>query len=121
MKGETSNFKRRNKNPSKLDVFKRIIDHEIASGYADRAVIGGLDRFILKWSKELSISIGDSVGYSILTVDERKAWISEICKRFSQKTQTKNKIKKKTVANPNGLLKLKSPITKLKIAGDSKI
>lgn len=117
MKGETSNFKRRNKNTSKLDVFKRIIDHEIASGYADRAVIGGLDRFILKWSKELSISIGDSVGYSILTVDERKAWISEICKRFSQKTQTKNKIKKKTVANPNGLLKLKSPITKLKIAG----
>ena len=57
MKVVSSSSERPNRNPSKVEVLKRIIDQEIASGYEDRAVIGGIDNFIRKWSSDISLLI----------------------------------------------------------------
>ena len=82
----SSSSERPNRNPSKVEVLKRIIDQEIASGYEDRAVIGGIDNFIRKWSSELDPIIGQISTYSVLSHEERKTWINEIGRHFKSKS-----------------------------------
>jgi len=113
----SSSSERPNRNPSKVEVLKRIIDQEIASGYEDRAVIGGIDNFVRKWSSELNPIIGQTSAYSVLSHEERKTWINELGRRFKAKSGNRRSIKQRTSKSSTGDLKLLSPISRLKIAG----
>ena len=117
MKVVSSSSERPNRNTSKVEIFKRIIDQEIASGYEDRAVIGGIDNFIRKWSTELVPMMGEMSGYSVLSYEERKNWVNEVVERFKTKTENSLNLKKQTIAPLDSDLKLPSPISRLKIAG----
>ena len=117
MKAASSPSQRPNKNTSKAEVLKRIIDQEIASGYEDRAVIGGIDNFIRKWSSELNPVIGEIPAYSTLSYEDRKTWISEVVQRFSTKSGARKNIKRPTARSSTVDLKLLSPVSRLKIAG----
>ena len=117
MKAASSPSQRPNKNTSKAEVLKRIIDQEIASGYEDRAVIGGIDNFIRKWSSELNPVIGEIPAYSALSYEDRKTWISEVVQRFNTKSGARKNIKRPTATSSTVDLKLLSPISRLKIAG----
>ena len=113
----SSSSERPNRNPSKVEVLKRIIDQEIASGYEDRAVIGGIDNFIRKWSSELDPIIGQISTYSVLSHEERKTWINEIGRHFKSKSGNRKSIKQRTSKSCTSDLKLLSPISRLRIAG----
>ena len=60
MKVVSSSSERPNRNTSKVEILKRIIDQEIASGYEDRAVIGGIDNFIRRWENRQSNTTVDN-------------------------------------------------------------
>ena len=65
-----------------LDSFRKILELEQSKGYQDTAVIGGLDRFLERRSRELVALTGESeagdllsMSYNQLTVAERQEWV----------------------------------------------
>ena len=67
-----------------LTVLRKILAKEGEEGYEDRAVIGGLDRFLSRHAEELRSSLGEIRPYSVLTRAERSDWASEILGRISE-------------------------------------
>ena len=65
-----------------LAAFRRILTLEREQGYADRAVIGGLDGFLDRWSSQLSAIIGDPPKYSSLPREERGRWVTGVLDRL---------------------------------------
>ncbi len=77
--------------PFDVAPLRRVLDLEEKKGYQDKAVIGGLDRFLANWKikaqealtsprrlgrfKELHL---DEPGYAALSPDERKKWIAGV-------------------------------------------
>ncbi|MFH1003237.1 MAG: ATP-dependent DNA helicase RecG, partial [Chloroflexota bacterium] len=72
-----------------IEPLRRILELEIKKGYPDSAVIGGLDRFLARWSKQNRELIGDpqqlkhflsltSTSYAALTREERRAWVARV-------------------------------------------
>ena len=59
---------------SKLESLGRILRQEKASGFQDSAVIGGLDRFLQRWAKELKPALGGFDSYFELTPLGREKW-----------------------------------------------
>ena len=57
-----------------LTVLRKILAKEDEGGYEDRAVIGGLDRFLGRHADELRSSLGEIRPYSVLTSAERRSW-----------------------------------------------
>ncbi len=57
-----------------LDLLRKILEQEKADGYPDRAVIGGLDRFLQRWADELKSALGEFSSYSVLTPIQREPW-----------------------------------------------
>ena len=66
-----------------LMVLRKILAKEEEDGYEDRAVIGGLDRFLSRHAEELRSSLGEVSPYSVLTPAERRSWASETLGRIS--------------------------------------
>ena len=62
---------------TKIDSLARILQQEEEGGYRDSTVIGGLDRFLLRWDSELKPVLGDITSYSILTPPQREFWAKE--------------------------------------------
>lgn len=69
----------------------RILELEEKRGYQDKAVSGGLDRFLIRWKVKAQESITtphdlrrfkelhmDNPGYAALSPDERKKWVAEV-------------------------------------------
>ena len=67
-----------------LTVLSRILAGEKENGYGDRAVFGGLDRFLDHNSGELRSRLGDLRPYSPLTPPERRRWAEEIAGRLAE-------------------------------------
>ena len=65
-----------------LAVLRKILAKEEEDGYEDRAVIGGLDRFLSRHAEELRSSLGEVSPYSVLTPAERRSWASETLGRI---------------------------------------
>ena len=68
-----------------IEKLKRIIELEEKKGYQDKAVLGGLDRFLKNWLSLYGGSVKDprllrllSSGYSSLDIPMRVAWIREV-------------------------------------------
>ena len=71
--------------------FRQILELEFKKGYPDSAVIGGIDRFLNKWSSQFQGSISDPKllkrlsmicppvpGYASMTKPQRKEWAKNI-------------------------------------------
>ena len=65
-----------------VTVLRKILAKEEEDGYEDRAVIGGLDRFLSRHAEELRSSLGEIGPYSVLTPAERRSWASETLGRI---------------------------------------
>ncbi|MFC1893192.1 ATP-dependent DNA helicase RecG [Chloroflexota bacterium] len=72
-----------------VDSLRKILELEHKKGYADSAVIGGLDRFLRNWSSPAIESITNprllarfrrlvNPGYSSLTREQRKQWARDV-------------------------------------------
>ena len=70
-------------NASKSGVLADILKRERATGFQDRTVIGGLDRFVQRWSDELGPLLGDLTSYSKLTPRQREGWAASALDRLS--------------------------------------
>ncbi len=44
---------------SKLESLRKILEREEATGFHDTTVIGGLDRFLSRWARELAPAVDD--------------------------------------------------------------
>ncbi len=74
-----------------IDSLRNVIELECRKGYTNKAVIGGLDRYLHKQAGQIRQSINDprllkvfdqlnlaNSNYSAYTVDERKKWIASL-------------------------------------------
>jgi ATP-dependent DNA helicase RecG len=76
-----------------LDVepLRKVLELEREKGYSDRAVIGGLDKFLRRWVTQAAASIAtprlladfkklrlDDVKYASLTEEQRRKWLADI-------------------------------------------
>lgn len=116
--------------------FITILNLEIKHGYANRAVIGGLDRFIERWIGENQLSrqqamlkelITSTPGYAGKNIVERKQWVEEVLKLLETDNRPISlsnihpvKYKKASMSDkdtkPSGL---DEPITELKGVGEN--
>ena len=63
---------------SKLESLHKILRQEKAGGFRDETVIGGLDRFLQRWSGELATVLEGLGSYSVLTPEERESWANRV-------------------------------------------
>lgn len=77
----------RNSGSACLTSLAKILDRETAVGFADRAVIGGLDAFIERWREELRPLLGDTlvsgISYGGMTPARRSQWAAEVRRRLA--------------------------------------
>ena len=66
----------------KAGSLRKILRGEVAGGFRDTTVIGGLDRFLQRWTDELSILPGGVDSYSALTVAQRKVWAEQVISKL---------------------------------------
>ena len=64
-----------NNQNSNLELLSKILIEESNSGFQNRTVIGGLDKFLARWSPEISPVIGEIPNYASLSSNQRKIWI----------------------------------------------
>jgi ATP-dependent DNA helicase RecG len=116
---------------------RKVIELELAKGYADTAVIGGLDRFLGRWAAKAIASITtprlmadfkklrlDDPKYASLNLQQRQKWIADILAfldsaeeaKPSEKPPPKKSVTpRRTVAAPKASgQSLELPITSLK-------
>ena len=74
-----------NNQNSHLELLSKILLEESNSGFQDRTVIGGLDKFLARWSPEISPVIGEIPNYASLSSNQRKIWIHSIQTLFPNK------------------------------------
>ena len=67
---------------SKREALQKILSRERADGFQDTTVIGGLDRFLQRWARELEPAVGERGSYSVLTPPQRERWADEVMARL---------------------------------------
>ena len=68
----------------RFDSLLKILVQERASGYQDATVIGGLDRFLQHWAKELEPVLRGVGSYSVLTPLQREEWARAVGPRLRE-------------------------------------
>ena len=114
---------------SKAESLNKILRQERANGFQDKAVIGGLDRFLRRWWDELRPVLGALESYSLLTPEQRKSWADTVMAQFTKSRTSDAKVEtpihkdtssrpKKTPARarrgPTQKISLQSDVTLLK-------
>ncbi len=77
--------------PINVEPLRKILQLESEKGYLDSAVIGGLDRFLHRWTAQATQSLTSpqllrqfqrlgltSSNYASLTREQRKEWVSKV-------------------------------------------
>ena len=67
---------------SKLQVLTKILERERDTGFHDLAVVGGLDRFLQRWARELAPVLEELSSYSVLTPAQREVWATDCFSRL---------------------------------------
>ena len=67
---------------SKLESLRKILRQEETGGFQDDTVIGGLDRFLQRWTGELKPVLGEFSSYSVLTSPQREKWAGDAMARL---------------------------------------
>jgi ATP-dependent DNA helicase RecG len=115
---------------------RRVLELEREKDYTDRAVIGGLDRFLSRWAARAAASIAtprlladfkklhlDNAGYTSLDKEQRKKWIADVLvflesanEKDTEKPPRKKSVapRKRPPAAPVGGQSLDLPVTSLK-------
>jgi ATP-dependent DNA helicase RecG len=115
---------------------RRVLELEREKGYADRAVIGGLDKFLRRWASQAIASIAtprllsdfkklhlDDANYASLTREQRQKWIADVFAFLESTNKEKAEEKplpksvtprRRPVAAPAAGQSLELPITSLK-------
>ena len=108
---------------SKIESLAGILQREEVAGYQDSTVIGGLDKFLLRWTSELKLVLGEITSYSILTPPQREFWAKNaIDKIGGGDSATQNRPAKVSKPRPRKAppakkappLRFKDSVTKLK-------
>ena len=76
---------------TKIESLVKILSQERTSGYQDSTVIGGLDRFLQRWSEELAPGIGEVASYSSLSPSGRERWSTSVLERLQEASDPKAK------------------------------
>ena len=107
---------------SAISALAGILRLERSKGYLDKAVIGGLDRFLQNHVNELRPVIGEPSRYADLTSERRAAWVGQALAAIdaaqaatpARRRQVPRKPRPRTSASPVGPLKLDAPVSALK-------
>ena len=59
---------------AKLEALAKILAQERDNGWLDTTVMGGLDKFLARWTGELNAVLGDPPSYADLSPDDRSKW-----------------------------------------------
>lgn len=126
--------------PSFLAVILKL---ETNNGYSDRAVIGGLDKFLAKWAAEnlpdksssphaarLRSLLFEGSGYAAKSVDLRRQWVQKVLDELDKKDAVGEKRKKEAktppvISKPQPVQKvtagltLDTPVTAIKGVGEN--
>jgi ATP-dependent DNA helicase RecG len=110
--------------PGKPAFLAVILKLETNNGYSDRAVIGGLDKFLQKWAAEniahksssLHISrlrslLLDGPGYAAKSSDERREWVQEVLAELDKK-EVEGKPKQEVKSPPRITRQTPAPVQK---------
>ena len=74
---------RNNGSPTWRDSLRNILHLEESRGYDNRAVVGGLDKFLQRWSPEMASHLTDPAlvhqltesSYSLMSTEQRRHWV----------------------------------------------
>jgi len=83
--------------PINVEPLRKVLELEQKKGYADSAVIGGLDKFLRRWAGQAAVSLTSprllsrfrrlkliDPDYASLTRQQRKQWIDEVFQFLSE-------------------------------------
>ena len=65
-----------------IAALRSILALERKQGYGDKAVVGGMDRFLDQWKSRLSPIIGNPPRYSTLSPEQRGRWATHVLSRL---------------------------------------
>ena len=102
-----------NANAPKTASLQKILDLEKREGFKNTAVIGGLDRFLERWSSELSPIIGDAPKYSVLSPQQREQWATDVLLRLPEVARPNVHARQAKPAIPRTTSAVRSPQLKL--------
>jgi len=119
-----------------VEPLRKILQLECEKGYTDTAVIGGLDKFLRRWTGQAIASITspqllshvhrlrlDDSKYASLTKPQRKRWIDSVFEFLSEAERLKDEkgeVEPPEVAVPSPPLARKPPVSRRqKVAGGS--
>ena len=77
-----------------IAALRSILALERKQGFGDKAVVGGMDRFLEQWAGRLAPIIGNPPSYSSLSSERREQWATHVplpaacIRRSSDKTST---------------------------------
>lgn len=110
-----------NADVSRIAALRNILGLERAEGFKNTAVIGGFDRFLERWSSDLSLAIGRIPRYSSLSPQQREKWAAHVLSRLPQSDsangrsqQANQAAPKRRAATPPLNLRLISDVSRLK-------
>lgn len=67
---------------AKLEALAKILAQERDKGWLDTTVMGGLDKFLARWTGELNAVLGDPPSYADLSPDDRSKWANAAMKKM---------------------------------------
>jgi len=102
---------------------RKIIDLEQQKGYADTAVFGGLDKFLLNWSAQAAESLDNprllqrfrnlfGMDYASMNTEQRQAWVKDVLVFLNEMEGKKDVAHKPSVARSSPRAKKPSPKAK---------
>ena len=98
-------------NGSALKSLYNILQQESIGGYCDTVVIGGLDRFLQRWARDLVPVLGEFRSYSVLDQDQRKVWAEKVLDLLGEiRPANKSTIQRRSVSKK---LEITSPKSSL--------
>ncbi len=95
---------------------RKILDLEKSEGFKNAAVIGGLDRFLERWSSELSSVIGNPPKYSSLSPQQRERWAVHVMSQLPETKRSNGQARQAKAVAPRSAPAARSP--KLKLTDD---
>ena len=115
-----------------VEPLRKVLELERNKGYADSAVMGGLDKFLRHWTGQATESITDSrllnrfhklrlvdSNYASLIKEQRKQWVSDVLDFLAEIERT---VAEKSKVEPSPITSLPSPKPKApRIASDQSI
>ena len=67
-----------------LATLRKILELERSKGYGDSAVLGGLDRYLQRWSSELPKNVLPT-SYASLGIEQRVEWVEGMLHSLDKK------------------------------------